>query len=100
LRSLIRAQLRVGRWSFAAAARSVRVPVLVVWGTRDRLVDVRLARRTADAFADARLLVLARTGHVAQMERPATTARAMIGLWQGAGRSGAPSPRDATAVAT
>jgi len=108
LRSLIRAQLRPGRWSFAAAARAVRIPVLVVWGTRDRLVDVRLAPRTVRAFPDARLLVLPRTGHVAQMERPAETARAMMALWDSAARtdggagsvSGAPRPVTASAVAT
>jgi pimeloyl-ACP methyl ester carboxylesterase len=110
LRSLIRAQLMPGRWSFAAAARQVRVPVLVVWGTRDRLVDVRLARRTADAFADSRLLVLPRTGHVAQMERPVETARAVAALWSAADRrlgsdpvpvpAGAPQPVAARPVAT
>ncbi len=100
LRSLIRAQLRPGRWSFAAAARAVAVPTLVVWGTRDRLVDVRLARRTSGLFASGRLLVLPRTGHVAQMERPAATARAMIALWQGPGPAGAPQWPDAGAVAT
>lgn len=97
LRSLIRAQLRPGRWSFSSAARSIAVPVLVVWGTRDRLVDVRLARRTAAAFHDARLLVLARTGHIAQMERPVATARAMVALWR---HAGVPQPRPAQTVAT
>ncbi|MBN9609540.1 MAG: hypothetical protein BGO26_07725 [Actinobacteria bacterium 69-20] len=84
LRSLIRAQMRPGPWSYAAACRSVRVPVLIVWGTRDRLVDARLARRTVRDFADGRLLMLARTGHVAQMERPAQVARAMLALWRAA----------------
>lgn len=81
LRSLIRAQMRPGRWSFAATCRRVRAPVLVVWGTRDRLVDARLARRATAAFANGRLLMLARTGHVAQMERPGEVARVMLALW-------------------
>jgi pimeloyl-ACP methyl ester carboxylesterase len=80
LRSLIRAQLRPGKWSFSAAARAVTHPTLVVWGTRDRLVDCRLARRTAAAFADSRLLMLEKTGHVAQMERPVAVARAVVAL--------------------
>lgn len=92
LRSLIRAQLRPGRWSYAAACRNVRAPVLVVWGTRDRLVDARLARRTAAAFRDARLLMLARTGHVAQMERPEQVARAMLALWAGTPRVSVAEP--------
>lgn len=84
LRSLIRAQLRRGRDSFTAAARSVAAPTLVVWGTRDRLVDCRLAEPTAALFRDGRLLMLERTGHVAQMERPESVARAMVALWQDA----------------
>lgn len=83
LRSLIRAQLRPGRWSYAAACRNIRVPVLVAWGTRDRLVDARLARRATAAFVDGRLLMLPRTGHVAQMERPDQVARAMLAMWAG-----------------
>lgn len=84
LRSLVLGYLSPGRWSFSAAAGRLTVPVLVVWGTRDRLVDVRLARRTAAAFPDARLLVLAGRGHVAQMEDPETTARAMLARWRDA----------------
>jgi len=60
----------------------VTVPTLVVWGTRDRLVDVRLAKRTAAAFPRADLLVLPGCGHVAQMEDPQTTARGVLALWE------------------
>jgi pimeloyl-ACP methyl ester carboxylesterase len=82
LRGLMAGYLRRGALSFAAAAASVRVPVLVVWGTRDRLVDVRLAQRTAASYQDAELLVLAECGHVAQMEDPLSTARGILGLWE------------------
>ena len=64
------------------------MPTLVIWGTRDRLVDVRLARQTAGAFPDSRLLVLAGVGHVAQMEAPSPTARAIAALWAGAAAGG------------
>lgn len=104
LRSLIRAHLRPGRWSLAAATRAVTTPTLVVWGTRDRLVDCRLAQHTAAAFADSRLLMLARTGHVAQMERPMEVARAMVALWKDEAarsrRAGAPVPPLRQFVAT
>lgn len=109
LRALMRSYLQPGRWSFVAAARSIRVPTLVVWGTRDRLVDVRLARPTADLFADNRLLVVAGSGHVAMMEHPEVTARAIAALWDDAGRiapagpdghAGAPLPGTQNAVAT
>lgn len=85
LRGLMNGYLQPGSRSFAAQAGRVKVPTLVVWGTRDRLVDVRLARRAAAAYPDAQLLVLAGCGHVPQMEQPEATARAMLAVW----RSGA-----------
>jgi len=82
LRALMAGYLRRGPSSFPAAAARVTVPTLVVWGTRDRLVDVRLARRTAEAFSRAELLILPGCGHVAQMEDPQTTARGVLALWE------------------
>ncbi len=81
LRELMKSYLSPRYPSYWRAASRVTVPVLVVWGTRDRLVDVRLAHRTVDAFSRARLLVLPGVGHVAQMEAPVPTARAMATLW-------------------
>lgn len=79
-RALISSYLRPGRAAFRAMAARVRVPTLVVWGTRDRLVDARLARPTVTSFADARLLMIAGSGHVAQMEDPEPSARAIRAL--------------------
>lgn len=58
----------------------VDTPALVIWGDNDRVVSVRKAPRTATLLPRGRLLVLPRTGHVAQMERPAMVARAVLGL--------------------
>jgi pimeloyl-ACP methyl ester carboxylesterase len=71
-------------WTTAAR---VRVPTLVIWGDRDRLVAPRLAARTAQVLG-ARLLMLPGVGHVAQIEAPDTVARAVAGMWDavGAGR--------------
>jgi pimeloyl-ACP methyl ester carboxylesterase len=63
-------------------APRIQAPTLVVWGTEDKLVTVRKAPRTAQLIPRGRLLVLPRTGHVAQMERPATVARAVLGMWE------------------
>ncbi|MBW4719323.1 alpha/beta fold hydrolase [Saccharothrix obliqua] len=60
----------------------VTAPALVVWGTEDRLVSVRKAPRVARLLPRGRLLVLPRTGHVAQMERPESVARAVLGMWE------------------
>lgn len=63
-------------------APRIDIPALVVWGTDDKLVTVRKAPRTAQLLPRGRLLVLPRTGHVAQMERPGTVARATLGMWE------------------
>ncbi|MGB3441740.1 MAG: alpha/beta fold hydrolase [Actinophytocola sp.] len=68
--------------SLWALAPRIKAPTLVVWGSDDRMVTVRKAPRTARLIPRARLLVLPRTGHVAQMERPGTVARAVLGMWE------------------
>ncbi|WP_345418954.1 alpha/beta hydrolase [Actinomycetospora chlora] len=68
------------RRSLWAAAARVTVPSLVVWGEADRLVGVYRAARTAAALPAGRLLRLPDVGHVAQIERPQTVARAVLGL--------------------
>jgi len=80
LRGLVYSYLAPGERSLWRLAGQVTAPTLVVWGRQDRLVDVRLAPRTARAVPDSRLLVLDRVGHVAQMEQPRTVARAVAAL--------------------
>jgi pimeloyl-ACP methyl ester carboxylesterase len=78
-RALARAQLLQNRRSWSAL-RMVEAPTLVVWGDTDRLVAPDLAPFVAAAIPDSRLLVLPHIGHVAMLEDPDTTARAVIGL--------------------
>jgi pimeloyl-ACP methyl ester carboxylesterase len=80
MRGLITSYLRVGAANAWRAARSLRPPTLVIWGSRDKLVDPALAPRLAAAVPDARLLVLDTIGHVAMLEAPEPTARAVLGL--------------------
>jgi len=80
LRGLVRSYLVTGRRSLWVRMAAVTAPTLVVWGGRDRLVNVALAPRVAGTIPDARLLVLPDVGHVAQLEDPVTTARAALGL--------------------
>jgi len=68
--------------SLWALAPRISAPTLVVWGADDKLVTARKAPRTAQLIPRARLLVLPKTGHVAQMERPGTVARAVLGMWE------------------
>ncbi|SFO92743.1 Pimeloyl-ACP methyl ester carboxylesterase [Geodermatophilus dictyosporus] len=89
MRGLITSYLRVGRANAWRLARLLRVPTLVVWGDRDRLVDPRLAPRLATTVPGARLLVLGGVGHVAMLEAPEPVARAVLGLLEDAGTDGA-----------
>jgi pimeloyl-ACP methyl ester carboxylesterase len=59
---------------FAATARSVRAPVLLVHGAEDRLISLRQARRIASANPSWRLAVADDVGHVPQLENPQWTA--------------------------
>jgi pimeloyl-ACP methyl ester carboxylesterase len=81
-----------GESLWRVAAR-IRVPTLVVWGDRDRLVAPRLAARTTAAIPGARLRVLPGVGHVAQIEAPVEVARAVAALWDGSWEDPAPDGR-------
>lgn len=62
----------LGLW---AHARRVSVPTLLLYGRLDRLVSHHVTRRAKAAYPHARLVLLPRSGHVAQMEHPSLVAR-------------------------
>jgi len=74
VRTLTAEFLRKGRHSAWRDAARVTAPSLVIYGSRDRLVDARMAGRAAHQFRDAKIVVLPRTGHVAHMEHPGLVA--------------------------
>lgn len=80
MRGLITSYLRVGRANAWRMAASLAQPTLVLWGDRDKLVDPALAPRLAAVVPDARLRVLEGIGHVAMLEAPEATARAVLGM--------------------
>ena len=89
-RALAAEFLRTGRHSPWRDAARITAPVLVIYGQHDRLVDPRNAGRAAHAFKNAKIVVLPRTGHVAQMERPglvATEIGMLLGHSADAGRA-------------
>ncbi len=91
LRGLIGAWLERGQRNLWRQAATVTVPTLLVWGTEDRLVDVSLAPKALAAFRTSRLMVLPGVGHVAQLERPETVARAFLALREDADAQPAPA---------
>ncbi len=73
-RSIVAEYLRLGRNSLWRDAARVRARALVIYGSHDKIVDPRMAGRAARSFPRSRVVVLPRTGHVAQMERPEAVA--------------------------
>jgi pimeloyl-ACP methyl ester carboxylesterase len=57
-----------------------RLPALVVWGERDRLVPVAHAHAYADGLPDARLVVIPGAGHYPYMETPEAFVDAVEGF--------------------
>jgi pimeloyl-ACP methyl ester carboxylesterase len=83
LRGLVGSFLRAylpGSSSLWRTAARVNRPTLVIGGQLDRLVDIRVVPHAARVIHDARLLMLPRVGHVAQMEAPELVARAIVGM--------------------
>lgn len=85
--ALARTTIELGRSWLRPPSRSlwrllpeVHSRSLVIWGNEDKVVSVRKAPRTALSLPHGKLLVLPRTGHVAQMERPGMVARAVLGM--------------------
>lgn len=48
----------------------VNIPVLVVWGESDRVIDLEYGRVYAQAFPDARFELIPEAGHLPQIEQP------------------------------
>ncbi|MDH6135101.1 pimeloyl-ACP methyl ester carboxylesterase [Kitasatospora sp. MAA4] len=76
-RGIVSAYTERGDQALWCQAARVEVPVLLVYGLRDKLVSYRSAARACAAFRDARLLVLPESGHVAMMEHPQQVARSV-----------------------
>jgi pimeloyl-ACP methyl ester carboxylesterase len=59
---------------------SIDIPVHVVWGESDGIVNVAHGRAFADAIPVAHLTVLARSGHLPQLETPEELLGALLDL--------------------
>ena len=104
-RTLVAETLRPGGVSLWRDAARLRMPALVLFGSHDKLVSADLAGRAARTFPDARVVVLPDTGHLGQMEHPATVAslfREMVnstrnepGRGETPGNAGHPDPVEA-----
>jgi pimeloyl-ACP methyl ester carboxylesterase len=60
------------------APERITVPVLLIWGDRDRIVFHRGAKRVLDVVADGRLELMKGVGHCPQVEAPARFAELLL----------------------
>jgi pimeloyl-ACP methyl ester carboxylesterase len=74
-------------WGHEAAIRSLKLPTLVLWGGRDRLIPPDSARRFAQDIPGAQLVMFDALGHVPHEEDPVRTVAAVKNFLQ---TSGAP----------
>jgi pimeloyl-ACP methyl ester carboxylesterase len=88
-RSLLTEYTRPGPASLWQDAAAVTAPTLLIHGSHDRLVNPGMAGRAARTFPACRVVVLAKVGHVAMMERPELVAAEMREFWR---RTGAATP--------
>jgi pimeloyl-ACP methyl ester carboxylesterase len=58
-------------YDFRQRLPEIACPTLIVWGDRDRLIDVRDADLFEQLIPDSRKVVFEDTGHMAMLERPA-----------------------------
>jgi pimeloyl-ACP methyl ester carboxylesterase len=75
-RHLLRAYLYRGPDDVWSDARRVQAPTLLLFGQRDKLVPLAVARRARAEFANSRLFFMPEGGHVSQIEYPQLTAEA------------------------
>ena len=75
--------------TLAARLAGIKVPTLVLWGEADRIADADYGRAFAAAIPGAEFRLLAKTGHVPQIETPH---QLLSALWEFADRHAAARP--------
>ena len=91
MRSVVVTVGYAGGQAYRRGIRSVACPVLLVHGTRDRLVPLAAARAAARANPSWSLVEMLDVGHVPQLEAPGETAWAITDWLGSAGRRAAES---------
>jgi pimeloyl-ACP methyl ester carboxylesterase len=98
MRSIVATMGYAGGQAYRRGIRSVACPVLLVHGTRDRLVPLAAARAAVRANPSWSLVEMLDVGHVPQLEAPRETAWAITDWLGSAGRRAAQSAVPGSAV--
>ncbi|MGH2687652.1 MAG: alpha/beta fold hydrolase, partial [Actinomycetota bacterium] len=77
------------REQLVGAVAELGIPVLAVWGDRDRILPARHLDAVAARLPGARTHLFADTGHMPQIERAEAFSRLASAFWAEAGRGGA-----------
>jgi pimeloyl-ACP methyl ester carboxylesterase len=92
-RAALAQRFAAGRWAEdPGRIRQLRLPTLVLWGERDRLIPLHYGEQFHRDIAGSELVVLPELGHVPQEEDPRATVAAVRGFLS----RPAPDPADAT----
>lgn len=71
-------QLAYGAMQQGAPLHSIRYPLTIAWGRRDRVCLPRQAKRALDLFPDARMYWFDHSGHFPQWDAPQETSRLIL----------------------
>jgi len=82
-RAIVGGLLRLFRNDARPLLRTLRMPVLLLWGARDPLVPAEYAKMMLAEVPHARLEVIERAGHVPMWEDPAEFNRALLSFIDG-----------------
>lgn len=75
LNSKIMGDLLAGDWDFTPRLASVKAEALLIWGDRDRLIDLSVGRVYHREMPRSRLVIFHGIGHIPQYECPGRTGR-------------------------
>lgn len=70
VRSFVRSVSGLSRSRIRQRLGEIRLPTLVLWGARDRVLPLRHGRRLHEGIRGSKLVVFPRTGHCPMIERP------------------------------
>jgi pimeloyl-ACP methyl ester carboxylesterase len=65
------------RWRAAGSLSDLKLPTLLIWGRRDRIMPVIIGREYLRHLPDAEMVIIPGAGHSPHLERPKQFARAL-----------------------
>jgi len=68
----------IGRDPINSGLVQLKLPVLIIWGREDRVLNSKWAYRYKELIKDSRLVIFKKCGHMPMTEKPAETARLII----------------------